>query len=298
MSGALGNADINRMSTSELNTRLSGLQNRAAIFGDQEGNLNTFRTQLSRLGRPPGTPAPPTPAATNLPPGQSQPIGPGLARDTAFWQNVNRIESLIWQYMPDLDMRRTQQIAISAWEEAVRRGGVNDDTMMDIVRDKLRQANVTMPLMPMLGLPGERQVAPLNYTPTGQFETAANEFAQFASSPYSMLNPPVSMVNTAAMSKSSGLDNYQNSKYSQDLKSVQVEGGISDAVNHLDSIETNTRESAEETKKVKELLQKILDKTNASSEPNKMEFGGNPNYYEWKYDTTSNPNSGGRKPNF
>src|SRR6185503_4470793 len=66
-------------------------------------------------------------------------------RDARFWWNVNRVEDMIWQYVPELDMLRTHQTAIAVWEEYRRH---SDRNLTDIIRRHLTQLGITMPTTP------------------------------------------------------------------------------------------------------------------------------------------------------
>lgn len=102
---------------------------------------------------------------------------------------------------------------------------------------------------------------------------------------------------------------YEDSRDMAELHDVEVTGPLNDAVTHLTGIEANTRETADETRRVKELMERLVSiisnpsgggnngtiaagNTATNSRP-----GSPPNYYSWGLDLTTGPNMGSRRPN-
>lgn len=106
----------------------------------------------------------------------------------------------------------------------------------------------------------------------------------------------------AATPAKAPLDTYQN-QYRQDLASVQVTGPIAEASGHLDEIKRNTKEMADNTARVKELLGQLVTlMQNPGTKPAPGATAANTkaaspaNYYSASLDMTSNPNMGARRP--
>jgi len=114
---------------------------------------------------------------------------------------------------------------------------------------------------------------------------------------------------TASSTKPGSVGDYAYTKEMTDVNAVEITGPLNDAVNHLTEIESNTRETAQETRNVRELMQKLVaamttprseSRSNgiAPGDPSTDNRPGSPpNYYTWALDMTMSPNLGARRPN-
>jgi hypothetical protein len=102
-----------------------------------------------------------------------------------------------------------------------------------------------------------------------------------------------------------GIADMVKSRFMQDIASVEVTGPINEATSHLDVIEENTRQMADETKQVKEEIRKLvammmMGSTQAAAPGNtssNIKSASPPNYWSWALDMTMGPNMGSRRPN-
>lgn len=353
-------AALAQMPTGELLRRVRGVN--PATLGSHAGAVATLRSGLENLTRPATstpTPGPAGGAATPANTSNPEQTGAPNYRDSNFWWNVNRIEDMIWQYVPNMDMMRTHQIAIGAWDEYRRRaqaGNVNENTLRDIIFARLRAAGVNPPATPATETPfGNIAVGPdgavITPTPgwTGavqtnptvaaiEAQTQSNQtqlteigqilmgqttelqqikgILQMGAEPGSFYVSDVHMQKRwdddmgkftttiplmetaiAKVATAAGLDDYEQSKQYKDINSIEVTGPLNDAVGHMDDIESNTKSTAEETKNVKELLQRLVSLMSGSEPPNTTSNsrpGSIPNYFSWGLDMTTSYMFGAR----
>jgi hypothetical protein len=468
-------SEILRMPTGEFLRHLNAMAtNPSATMGEHASVINEFRRSLTAR---PSTPSSggnfmsvsdamrnvldfarrPTGSGSTTP---FAPVAPGFtsspARGVGFFQNVNRVEDMIWEYVPNLNMLDTHQIAIAAWDEyrpLLARGEANENTLREIIRRRLAEAGVSLPSGPATETPFGRiefgpdgrpiitpssgwgaitsttdriadilseilsVIAPWSDTSVPiridpetirEVPTAADNFGSFLERfgisaadygvdlneifsrvdavvhphepivdaldslgvsgvlsdygldlrsafyrirnglfeipilrtdtpleetgwPFGDETPPVvpgvpisedmmagfitslllptlagvpDEIQTATTTASSALEEYESNRLLQEIDAVETTGPLNVAVEHLDEIETNTRDTAEETRQVRELMTRLVSMLSSGGSgvahgdsSSNLLPGSPPNFWSWGLDMSMNPNMGSRRPN-